>query len=137
MTVLNLSVDELLTTTRTVRKRLDFSRSVDINVIKECLEVALQAPTASNSQNWHFVIVTDFDKKQKIAELYRRAWDTYLTMPVAAPKLHQGDPVLGPVRRLLPANLGFDISPIIVIILLYFAQSFIARTIVDLGIRLR
>ena len=99
MTVLNLSVDELLTTTRAVRKRLDFSRSVDINVIKECLELALQAPTASNSQNWHFVIVTDFDKKQKIAELYRQAWDTYLTMPTAAPQLHQDDPVLGPVQQ--------------------------------------
>jgi len=47
------------------------------------------------------------------------------------------DPVLRPVRRLLPLNLGFDISPIIVIILLYFTQSFIARTIIDLGVRLR
>jgi len=47
------------------------------------------------------------------------------------------EPVLRPVRRLLPVNLGIDISPIIIIILLYFTQSFIARTIIDLGVRLR
>jgi nitroreductase len=72
---------------------------VEIGIIKECLELALQAPTASNSQNWHFVVVTDFDKKQKIAELYRQAWKIYLDMPVAAPRLYQDDPILGPVQE--------------------------------------
>ena len=71
MTALNLSVDELLSTTRAVRKRLDFERTVGIDVIKECLEIALQAPNGSNSQNWHFLIVTELSKKQRIAEFYR------------------------------------------------------------------
>jgi nitroreductase len=99
MTILDLSVDELLTTTRAVRKRLDFSRPVDIDVVKECLEIALQAPSGSNAQNWHFLIVTDFDKKKKLADLYRRAWDAYLNMPGSVPQLYQDDPVLGPVQQ--------------------------------------
>jgi nitroreductase len=78
---------------------LDFSRPVEIATIKECLELAIQAPTASNSQNWHFVVVTDLGKKQKIAEFYRQAWKIYLDMPVSAPRLYQDDPVLGPVQE--------------------------------------
>ncbi|MDX6377922.1 MAG: hypothetical protein QOE98_2225, partial [Gaiellaceae bacterium] len=50
-----LTPDELLTTTRAVRKRLDFDRPVDPALLDECLEIALQAPTASNRQSWHFV----------------------------------------------------------------------------------
>ena len=46
MTKLNLTADEVLTTTRSVRKRLDFDREVSTDVIMECLEIALQAPTA-------------------------------------------------------------------------------------------
>ena len=52
MTVLDLSVDELLSTTRAVRKRFDLNRPVEISLVKECLELALQAPSGSNSQNW-------------------------------------------------------------------------------------
>ncbi len=51
---LNLTPDELLTTTRSVRKRLDFSRPVEPEVIQECLEIAVQAPTGGNRQTWHF-----------------------------------------------------------------------------------
>ncbi|HIG01515.1 MAG TPA: nitroreductase family protein, partial [Myxococcales bacterium] len=54
MPTLDLSPDALLTTTRAVRKRLDFDRPVDPQLIRECLEVALQAPSGSNSQGWHF-----------------------------------------------------------------------------------
>jgi hypothetical protein len=56
---LDMSPDELLTTTRAVRRRLDFSRQVPRELIEECLEIALQAPSASNHQGWHFVVVTD------------------------------------------------------------------------------
>ena len=70
---LNLSADEVLTTTRAVRKRLDLSRPVDHAAIRECLEIALQAPTGSNRQVWHFVVVTDPATIQKVADLYRRA----------------------------------------------------------------
>jgi nitroreductase len=51
---LDLSADEVLTTTRSVRKRLDFDRPVERAVVEECLEIALQAPTGSNSQGWHW-----------------------------------------------------------------------------------
>lgn len=67
---LNLSVDEVLTTTRSVRKRLDFDRPVSREVLTECLELALQAPTGSNSQGWQWVFVEDPDKKKAIGEIY-------------------------------------------------------------------
>ena len=70
---LNLSADEVLTTTRAVRKRLDLSRPVDHAEIRDCLEIALQAPTGSNRQIWHFVVVTDAAKIAKLGDLYRRA----------------------------------------------------------------
>lgn len=71
------TVDKLLTTTRTVRKRLDFNRPVPAEVIKTCLNLALQAPTGGNSQGWHFLVVTDADKKAKIGELYKESFYIY------------------------------------------------------------
>jgi nitroreductase len=71
-------IDHLLTTTRSVRRRLDFARPVGREVIEGCLEIAMQAPTASNSQNWHFVIVTEAARKAAIAELYRKAYRAYM-----------------------------------------------------------
>ena len=91
-TLLSLTLDELLTTTRAVRKRLDLSRPVEREVILECLAIAQQAPTASNMQNWHFVVVTDPGKRAALAEIYRKGWDVYLTMPIAAPNLHFAHP---------------------------------------------
>jgi len=90
--LLSLTLDELLTTTRAVRKRLDLSRPVEREVILECLAIAQQAPTASNMQNWHFVVVTDPGKRAALAEIYRKGWDVYLTMPIAAPNLHFAHP---------------------------------------------
>jgi len=71
--VLPLSADEVLTTTRSVRKRLDLTRPVERSVIEECLRIAQQAPSASNRQHWHFVVVTDAAKRKAIGELYLRA----------------------------------------------------------------
>ena len=85
---LGLSNDELLSTTRAVRKRLDFDRPVSDEVIKECMEIAVQAPTGSNAQGWQFVFVTDPDKKAKIGEFYNQAFSIYRDMPVAIHKLH-------------------------------------------------
>jgi nitroreductase len=73
-------VDHLLTTTRSVRRRLDFKRPVEPAVLQRCLEIAFQAPTGSNMQGWHFVIVTDAKKKKGLADLYRRAFATYRDM---------------------------------------------------------
>ncbi len=85
---LGLSNDELLSTTRAVRKRLDFDRPVSEEVIKECMELAVQAPTGSNAQGWQFVFVTDPEKKAQIGEYYRQAFSIYRDMPVAIHKLH-------------------------------------------------
>lgn len=72
------SVDELLTTTPSVRKRLDLSRPVDRHVILECVRLAMQAPTASNAQDWRWVVVTDADKRAAIAEIYGSIGAEYL-----------------------------------------------------------
>ena len=71
--------DELLATTRAVRKRLDFSRAVPREVINECLELAVQAPTGSNSQTWRWVVIDDADKRAALAALYRKGAEGYLT----------------------------------------------------------
>jgi nitroreductase len=77
MTSLNLSADEVLTTTRSVRKRLDFEKPVSRDVLLECLELAIQAPTGSNQQGWQWVFVEDPDKKKLLAEIYRKNFNEY------------------------------------------------------------
>ena len=72
-----MDAQTVLTTTRTVRKRMDFERPVPRELLLECLEVAVQAPTGSNSQGWQFIFVTEPGKKQAIADLYRKSWDEY------------------------------------------------------------
>jgi nitroreductase len=76
--LLDLTPDELLSTTRAVRKRLDLSRPVEREVLEECLRLAQQAPTASYSQNWHFVVVTDPKKRAELGELWRQVAYPYL-----------------------------------------------------------
>ena len=71
------TVDKLLTTTRTVRRRLDLTREVPREVIEECLEIAIQAPTGGNSQGWHFVVVTEPELKAQIGELYKQSFAIY------------------------------------------------------------
>ena len=89
---MQLTTDQLLTTTRSVRKRLDLTKPVEREVIEECLAIAQQAPAQSNAQNWHFIVVTDAEKRAAIAELYRKAWDIYVTLPLAAPNLTFDNP---------------------------------------------
>ena len=90
MANLGLSVDELLKTTRAVRKRLDFDRPVPDQVLRECVEYAIQAPTGSNVQGWHFVLVTERDKIEKIATIYKKAFDWYRDSPVYAGRVAEG-----------------------------------------------
>lgn len=71
-------VDQLLSTTRSVRKRLDLETPVPTEIITECLQLAVQAPTGSNSQGWRWMVVTDPDKRSALADLYRRAGTDYL-----------------------------------------------------------
>jgi len=87
MPILDLSIDTLLTTTRSVRKRLDLSRPVEPEVIRECLELAIQAPTGSNAQSWHFIVVTDPQQRLALAALYRKGGARYIEQ--IAPLLQQ------------------------------------------------
>jgi nitroreductase len=87
---LNLSADEVLSTTRAVRKRLDLTRPVERDVIEECLELALQAPTGSNSQGWHWMMVTDPELKAGLAAIYARNFAKYASAP--RPEFEAGDP---------------------------------------------
>jgi nitroreductase len=93
---MNMDAQTVLTTTRSVRKRLDFDRPVPRELLLECLEVAVQAPTGSNRQGWQFVIVTDADKKRSIGEWYRESWYAYAAS--GRPRYDEGDPR----RRQLP-----------------------------------
>jgi nitroreductase len=93
------SVDELLSTTRAVRKRLDLNRPVGRDVILDCVRLAMQAPTASNAQDWRWLVITDADKRAAIAEIYRSIGVEYLAHPAeSAP-----DPA---IRRLYSSALG-------------------------------
>lgn len=70
--------DHLLSTTRSVRKRLDLDRAVEPEKILECLRLAVQAPTASNRQDWRWLVVTDPHQRAELARLYREAGEDYL-----------------------------------------------------------
>ncbi|MEX1107067.1 MAG: nitroreductase family protein, partial [Ilumatobacteraceae bacterium] len=74
---LGLSADELLTTTRAVRKRLDLTRPVPREVITECVDIAHQSPSGSNTQRWRWVFVDDPAKKLALAEIYRKRFFAY------------------------------------------------------------
>ena len=100
---LDLSIcDKLLTTTRSIRRRLDLSRPVPPELIEECLEVAVQSPSATNTQKWRFMVIRDADKRAGIARLYKQAFESYweqaddttygTTGPVSTPEGARGKP---------------------------------------------
>jgi nitroreductase len=72
--------DRLLSTTRAVRKRLDLQRPVERKVILECIRLSMQAPTASNSQTWRWLVVTDAKIRAEIGRIYKEIGDQYLEM---------------------------------------------------------
>lgn len=72
------SVDEVLRTTRSVRRRIDFERPVEPEVLEECIGIATQAPTGANAENWRFLVITEPGRKAALAELYRRALDSFV-----------------------------------------------------------
>lgn len=76
------SADELLSTTRAVRRRLDLERPVEPEVLLDCVRLALQAPAAVNSQSWRFVIVTDRATKSALADVYRKAGAVWVDGPL-------------------------------------------------------
>jgi len=96
--VLELTPDELLSTTRAVRRRLDLERPVEREVLEACLRLAQQAPTASYRQDWHFVVVTDPELRAALADLWRQGAELYLDgLPEVPGMLGR---VIGGVRHL-------------------------------------
>lgn len=71
------SVDQALSTTRSVRRRIDWERVIPPELIEECIDVAVQAPTGANQEAWRFVVLTEDAPKRALAELYRRAMGWY------------------------------------------------------------
>lgn len=119
MTTLPLTPDELLTTTRTVRKRLDLTRDVPMELIRECLEIALQAPSGSNRQDWQWVVVRDAAQRAAIGDVYRRAVHDYLASPGAAGRLFAEDAERAPVQQRVGdsvAHLGEHLGEVPVLV---------------------
>ncbi len=100
MPLLDLSPDELLSTTRSVRKRLDFERPVERELLEECLALAQQAPNASNSEPWRFLVVTEPATKAKLAECYRTGWAAYRKEIDEQSRDSPESPVLGSAQYL-------------------------------------
>jgi len=86
---LNLSADEVLTSTRSVRKRLDFDKPVEREIVEQCLDIALQAPTGGNRQGWHWIFIEEPGKKQAIADVYAANFAQYASAP--PPEYADGD----------------------------------------------
>ncbi len=96
-----LTPDELLSTTRAVRRRLDLSRPVEREVLEDCLRLAQQAPSGSNEQKWHFVVVTDSAKRAALGDLWREGGERYLAAAEAEPKPSQNERLFDSVRHLV------------------------------------
>lgn len=82
--LLPLSLDELLTTTRAVRKRLDLDRPVPLEIVREALDVALQAPSGGNRQKWHWIVLTDPERRKVVADYYTASYRAYAADQPAA-----------------------------------------------------
>lgn len=102
-----LDPDRLLTTTRVVRKRLDLTRPVELSVVRECLEIALQAPSGGNAQRWHWVVLTDPERRAAVGELYRRAVEGYLEPDEAVAKQYADDPVRAAAQLRIAASTRY------------------------------
>ena len=95
-----MDADHALRTTRSVRKRLDFERPIDPGVIEECLEIALQSPSGSNRQHWHFMVVTEPTTIAAIADHYRDVFRAYANRPAEEqPQYSEGDPRIAQGER--------------------------------------
>jgi nitroreductase len=86
---------------------LDLTRPVPMSLVRECLEIALQAPSGSNRQSWHWVVVTDPDIRAGVGEVYRRAVEAYLATEGAAAKLFREDPTRAPVQRRVGESVAY------------------------------
>jgi len=69
-----MDMTRLLTATRSARKSLDLDAPVDLDELRECLGIGMQAANGSNQQSWRWVVVTDPELRRAIAALYRKAY---------------------------------------------------------------
>jgi nitroreductase len=97
---LNLSTDEVLSTTRAVRKRLDLTKPVPRGLIEECVDLATQAPTGRNRQRWHFLVVTDKAQRTAVADVFRRAVQTGGGRPLTERDLRRMNAHPGSLHRI-------------------------------------
>lgn len=75
--------ETVLRTTRSVRKRLDLERPVELDIVAECLDLALQAPTGGYAQDWRFLVITDAELRAKIGAAYERAYEAEVAAALA------------------------------------------------------
>jgi nitroreductase len=101
---MTLSAEELLTTTRAVRRRLDFSRPVPRELLRECVRVALQAPSASNRWSVQFVIVTEEERRRALGDAYREAYAAYKDSRGYIGKVDKGDDALNEQQQRTTAS---------------------------------
>ena len=102
-----MTPEELLTTTRTVRKRLDLTRPVPLDLVKRALTVALQAPSGSNRQTWEWVVVTDATQRARVGAVYAKACAAYLASSGAAGKLFADDPSRSAVQQRVHDSVAY------------------------------
>ncbi len=102
---LDLTLDELLTTTRAVRKRLDLTRPVERKIVEECIEIAIQAPSGSNQQRWHFVVATDPELKEELGKLYRKGAAEYFRSGPGSQNAKLEDPKFRTITRIRDSAL--------------------------------
>ena len=101
--MLTLTSDQLLTTTRAVRKRLDLQRPVERQVVEECLQIAFQAPSGSNRQLWKWIVVDDPKLRAAMADIWREGSNDLAAAAVGAPslpKVERADEMMSSVRYL-------------------------------------
>lgn len=73
-----MSLETVLSTTRTVRYGLDFSRPVSRDLLFRCLDLARFAPNGANRQSWRFLVLDDPSVIAAVACHYRAASAAYL-----------------------------------------------------------
>lgn len=84
------TVDEVLSTARSVRRKLDFDRPVPREVLYDCINVAVQAPTGIIGENWRFLVVDEAAQKQAVAQLYNEVLvDIFKTRDMPMKPTHQ------------------------------------------------